>query len=90
MVPQQAVSRDRKGNPTVMVVDEQDKVVQKQIDVDRAIGDHWYVTSGLITGDRIIVDGLQKVRPGMSVKAVAFEKNTEPLAANRASVESAE
>ena len=41
--------------------------------IDRAIGDKWLVTSGLVAGDRLIVEGLQKVRPGMSVKVVPFE-----------------
>ena len=40
--------------------------------LDRALGDKWLVTAGLAAGDRVIVEGLQKVRPGMAVKALPF------------------
>jgi membrane fusion protein (multidrug efflux system) len=73
LVPQQSVSRDPKGNPLVLLVDASDKVAQQKIAVDRAIGDKWLVTEGLKPGDRVIVEGLQKARPGTSVKAVPFE-----------------
>ncbi len=43
------------------------------ITVDRAIGDKWLVSSGLAPGDRVIVEGIQKVRPGASVKVVPFD-----------------
>ncbi|NLX04609.1 MAG: efflux RND transporter periplasmic adaptor subunit [Phycisphaerae bacterium] len=70
LAPQQGVSRDHKGNPQAMVVDAEGKARQQMITVDRAIGDTWLVTSGLAPGDRVIVEGLQKVRPGSAVKAV--------------------
>ncbi len=70
LAPQQGVSRDPKGNPTVLLVDKQGKVEQRIITVDRAIGDKWLVSSGLAAGDRLIVEGMQKVRPGSPVKAV--------------------
>ncbi|HEX8042696.1 efflux RND transporter periplasmic adaptor subunit [Candidatus Deferrimicrobium sp.] len=73
LIPQQAVSRDPKGNPLALVVDAGDKVSQRMLTLDRAIGDKWLVTAGLATGDRVIVEGMQKVRPGASVKAVPFE-----------------
>lgn len=57
-----------------MVVDGSGKVEQRMIVVDRAIGDKWLVSSGLKPGDRVIVEGLQKARPGASVKAVPFEE----------------
>lgn len=72
LVPQQAVSRDPKGNPVALIVDGSGKVAQRKIVVDRAVGDRWLVTEGLTPGDRLIVEGLQKVRPGLSVKAVPF------------------
>jgi membrane fusion protein (multidrug efflux system) len=68
LVPQQAVSRDPKGNPVTLVVDDQDKVQQRILTLDRAIGNRWLVTSGLTPGDRVIVSGLQRSRPGASVK----------------------
>jgi membrane fusion protein (multidrug efflux system) len=73
LVPQQSVSRDPKGDPVALVVDGSDKVEQRILTVDRAIGDKWLVSEGLKAGDRLIVEGVQKVRPGASVKAVPFE-----------------
>jgi len=72
LVPQQAVSRDPKGNPVALVVDGSEKVAQRKIAVDRAIGDKWLISEGLKPGDRLIVEGIQKARPGTSVKAVPF------------------
>src|SRR5512136_2345399 len=73
LVPQQSVSRDPKGNPVALVVDDSDKVAQRKITVDRAVGDKWLVSEGLKPGDRLIVEGIQKARPGTSVKAVPFK-----------------
>jgi membrane fusion protein (multidrug efflux system) len=73
LAPQQGVSRDRKGNPVALLVGRDDKVEQRMITVDRAIGDKWLVTSGLAPGDRVIVEGVQKVRPGAQAKVVLFE-----------------
>jgi len=73
LVPQQAVSRDPKGNPVALIVDGSEKVVQRKITVDRAIGDKWLISAGLEPGDRLIVEGIQRVRPGASVKVVRFE-----------------
>jgi membrane fusion protein (multidrug efflux system) len=73
LIPQQGVSRDAKGNPLALVVDGSGKVEQRMITVDRAIGDRWLVSSGLAPGERVIVEGAQKVRPGTSVKVVPFD-----------------
>jgi len=73
LVPQQGVARTSKGEATVLVVDAEDKVQQRILALDRAIGDKWLVSSGLNPGDRVIVEGVQKVRPGVSVKAVLFD-----------------
>ena len=43
--------------------------------LDRAIGDKWLVSAGLVPGDRVIVEGMQRVRPGAAVKAVPFDEN---------------
>lgn len=89
LIPQQAISRDPKGNPLTQIVDKDGKVQQKQLTLDRAIGNEWLVSSGLEPGDRVIVEGTLKVRPGIPVKAVPFEngeknsrgiKNTIPPA----------
>ena len=74
LVPQQTVARDTKGNPVALIVNAEGKVEQRQLTLDRAIGDQWLVTSGLAPGDRIIAEGVQKVRPGAAVKEVPFEE----------------
>jgi len=72
LVPQQGISRDPKGNALAMLVDASDKAEQRAVKVERAIGDKWLVTEGLKPGDRVIVEGVQKVRPGAPAKAVPF------------------
>lgn len=72
LIPQQAVSRDPKGTPLALVVDSEGKAEQRTLALDRAIGDRWLVASGLAPGDRLIVEGKQKVRPGMVVRAVTL------------------
>lgn len=69
LVPQQGIARDPKGQTTALVVGKDGKVEQRQVQVSRAIGDKWLVDGGLAAGDRVIVEGLQKVRPGMPVQA---------------------
>jgi membrane fusion protein (multidrug efflux system) len=91
LIPQQAVSRDPKGNPLVLIVDAQGKVQQRMLVLDRAMGDKWLVSSGLAPGDRLIVEGLQKVRPGASVKEVPFDAGSEkPSGERRNAARSAE
>jgi len=78
LIPQQAVSRDPKGNPSALIVGTSGKVEQRLLVLDRAIGDQWLVTSGLVTGDRVIVEGIQNVKPGISVKDVPFDDGRKP------------
>jgi membrane fusion protein, multidrug efflux system len=73
LVPQQGVSRTPKGDPIALVVDETGTVQQRQLTLNRAIGDQWLVSAGLKAGERLIVEGLLKVRPGAQVKAVPWE-----------------
>jgi membrane fusion protein (multidrug efflux system) len=73
LIPQQAVSRDPKGNPVALIVDPGGKVQQRMLTLDRAIGDRWLVTAGLASGDRVITEGMQKARIGASVKSVPFD-----------------
>ncbi|WP_306602047.1 efflux RND transporter periplasmic adaptor subunit [Geothrix sp. 21YS21S-2] len=72
LAPQQGVTRDPKGNAIAMVVDPAGKVEQRTLKVDRAVGTRWLVLDGLRAGDRLILEGLQKIRPGMAVKVVPF------------------
>ncbi|MBF0890452.1 efflux RND transporter periplasmic adaptor subunit [Gluconobacter sp. LMG 1744] len=67
LVPQVAVARDAKGNPYVMVVDDENKVSQRSIQVLRTVGESWLVSDGLKAGEKVIVSGLQKVQPGAKV-----------------------
>ena len=76
LIPQQAVLRDPKGNPYVLTVDTASNAQPRPLSLDRAIGDKWLVTSGLATGDRVIVEGIQRVRPGMPVKEVPLTATT--------------
>lgn len=73
LIPQQGVTHDRVGRATALVVDGGNKVVQRTVTATRMFEDQWVVDSGLAEGDRVIVSGVQRVHPGMSVKATAFE-----------------
>ena len=80
LVPQRGVSRNAKGEPVAMVVGADEKVEVRPLKVDRALGDQWLVTAGLAAGDRVILEGLQKARPGTPVKAVPFGSAAAPPA----------
>jgi membrane fusion protein (multidrug efflux system) len=69
LVPQRAVTRNNKGEPTALVVNA-GKVELRRLQAERAIGGAWLVTGGVAAGDQVIVEGLQKVRPGAAVTAV--------------------
>jgi len=77
LIPQQAVSRDPKGNPLAFIVDAQSNVQIMMLTLDLAIGDQWLVSSGIAPGERVIVEGIQKVKPGTPVKVVPFENGGE-------------
>ncbi|MEI9889637.1 MAG: efflux RND transporter periplasmic adaptor subunit [Caulobacteraceae bacterium] len=70
LVPQQGVSRDPKGGATALVIDAQDKAELRPIEIGQAIGADWLVTKGLQPGDRVIVEGLQRIQPGAAVRPV--------------------
>lgn len=72
LIPQRGVTRNPKGEATVLVVGAGEKVEQRTIKVSRTVGDNWLVSDGFKTGDRVILEGLQKARPGSPVKAVPF------------------
>jgi membrane fusion protein (multidrug efflux system) len=75
LVPQQGVGRNPKGESFALVVDDAGMVQQRLLTLNRAIGDKWLVASGLSGGERLIVEGAQKARPGTTVKAVPFSEN---------------
>ncbi|PWV59805.1 efflux RND transporter periplasmic adaptor subunit [Plasticicumulans acidivorans] len=72
LVPQRAVSRDPRGGATVYVINADNKIELRSIETERAVGDRWLLRSGLDAGAHVVVDGLQKIRPGLEVKPVAF------------------
>ena len=73
LVPQIGVTHDQKGTPTALVVGADNKVALRQLVTSRTYGSNWVVDSGLNPGDRVIVQGTDKVRPGMDVKTVAAQ-----------------
>jgi membrane fusion protein (multidrug efflux system) len=67
LVPQQAVTRDIAGKANVLVVGPDNKVARRAIEIDRAVGSRWLVSSGLAAGDTVVVDGFQRIKPGDTV-----------------------
>ncbi len=88
LVPQQGVTRTPRGDASVMVVGEGDKVEVRQVTATQAIGDKWLVTEGLKSGDRVIVAGLQKVKPGVQVKAQEVASDNQQQTAGNANAQS--
>ncbi len=82
LVPQKGVSRDAKGNPTVMVLDRDNRIRVRQVSTSRSEGGNWVIAAGIGAGDRVVVDGLQKVREGMTVTPVATASADAPGAAS--------
>lgn len=74
LVPQRAVTRNPRGQAVVMLAGTDDKAQERVIEVERSVGSAWLVERGLAGGDRVIVDGLQRVRSGAPVTPVPFEE----------------
>ena len=72
LIPQRGVTRTPAGDAVVMTVGAEEKVEPRPIKVVRTVGDSWLVSDGLKAGDRVILEGLQKARPGTPVKVVPF------------------
>ncbi|MBN2887081.1 MAG: efflux RND transporter periplasmic adaptor subunit [Chromatiaceae bacterium] len=85
LVPQQGVQRDRRGNPSALVVNAENQVEQRELRIDRAVGNHWLIDAGLEAGDRLIVEGVQKVRPGAQVRITPVEIEAPSAGATAAS-----
>ncbi|MEE9649402.1 efflux RND transporter periplasmic adaptor subunit [Enterobacter soli] len=71
LVPQQGVTRTPRGDATVLIVNDKNQVESRTVVAPQAIGDRWLITEGLKNGDRVIVSGLQKARPGTTVVATS-------------------
>lgn len=87
LVPQQGVGRNPKGEAIALVLDANDTVQQRVLRLDRAIGDQWLVSSGIAAGERLIVEGLLNVRPGMTVNAVTLDLEAPQKAAGQPSAQ---
>ena len=86
LVPQTAVTRTPKGGATVMVVTADNKVELREVQLSRVVGDSWVVESGLDAGEKVIVAGLQKVKPGAVVAPAERTGNTKTTQANQSPV----
>jgi len=85
LLPQQAVTRDSKGNSIVMLIDASGKVEVRSVRLDRAISNQWLVSEGLKPGDRVIFEGLQRIRPGVPVTEIPpVNPGAKPVAAETA------
>lgn len=77
LVPQQGITRNPRGDATAMVVGADNKVELRTVTTTQAIGDKWVVTDGLKSGDKVIVTGLQKIKPGVQVNAQEVDQNAD-------------
>ena len=82
LAPQEGVTRDRRGRPVAMVVTPENTVETRALDIQRDQGAFWVVEDGLNPGDRLIVEGLQKIAPGMTVQAEERPTATDQAAAD--------
>ena len=88
-VPQVGVTRNQKGQATALILNKENKVEQRVLTTSGTIGTDWLVTSGLAAGDRVIVEGLQKVKPGAPAVAVPAKAADAPAAAASAAASAA-
>lgn len=79
LVPQRGVTHNRKGEATALIINDEDKVELRRLTKGRAIGNDWLIEAGLADGDRVILNQLQKIRPGDSVTAVPFGQQEHSL-----------
>ena len=78
LVPQAGVSRNPRGEATVMLVGSDNKAILRSIAADRTVGDKWLVTAGLKPGDKVIVEGLGRIKPDQTVRAVPAGSPPQP------------
>ncbi|MCI1016872.1 efflux RND transporter periplasmic adaptor subunit [Herbaspirillum sp. C7C2] len=90
LVPQKAVSRDQTGAATALVLGANGKVEQRLVTVARAVGNNWWTSKGLKEGDKLIVDGLQKVRTGDTPRAIDITDSLKKDLASEAAAAAAD
>lgn len=76
MVPQQGVTHNEQGKATALILDQENVVQLREINAVQAVGNQWLVTHGLRPGDRVIVSGLQRIRPGIKARVLSSHPNT--------------
>jgi membrane fusion protein (multidrug efflux system) len=82
LAPQQGIARNERGQATALLVNAQNKLEQRVVTTDRAIGDRWIVTGGLKPGDRLVVEGQLNLQPGATVRPAAPQQVTRPATAS--------
>jgi len=78
LVPQKSITRDPTGQAFAMLIDSNNMVQKVKVNTERAVKNQWLISSGLNSGDRLIVDGLQRIQPGMPVTPVDTENAAPP------------
>lgn len=78
LVPQRGITRNNAGQAFALLVDQHEQVKIQPVKIGRSIGNQWLVSEGLATGDRVILDGVQKVRPGTKVRVVPANNTASP------------
>jgi membrane fusion protein (multidrug efflux system) len=84
LAPQRAITRDAKGNGVALVVNADNKVEQRLVTTVRTVGDQWLIDNGLRAGERVVVEGVQKVQPGMAVTPIEAGAASQPRTADAA------
>ncbi len=84
LAPQQGISRDVKGNATALVIGDESKVELRTIVTERTVGDQWLVSKGLMPGDKLIIEGLSRIKVGQPVRPVEIQKEPPAMASDAA------
>ncbi|MDQ2232151.1 efflux RND transporter periplasmic adaptor subunit [Citrobacter portucalensis] len=83
MVPQQGITHNEQGKATALILDQENVVQLREINAVKAVGNQWLVTAGLRPGDRVIVSGLQRIRPGIKARVLPSKLNTSDTVAEQ-------
>ena len=83
MVPQQGITHNEQGKATALILDQENVVQLREINAVKAVGNQWLVTAGLRPGDRVIVSGLQRIRPGSKARVLPSKLNTSDTVAEQ-------
>ena len=83
MVPQQGITHNEQGKATALILDHENVVQLREINAVKAVGNQWLVTAGLRPGDRVIVSGLQRIRPGSKARVLPSKLNTPDTVAEQ-------